>query len=141
MRNALDKVPLTTDKAFEGILKRIEEQEEGTKNTAYRALTWCYYALRPLRIFELCRFLAIEDELHERNTDRDDPSSIIDCCMSFITYNPGRIHQGQSTSEVRFIHPSVQRWFEREPQHQKLLCHAYLAETCLTYLTKRFATE
>ena len=61
--------------------------------------------------------------------------------MSFITYNPGRIHQGQSPSEVRFIHPSVQRWFQREPQHQKLLCHAYLAETCLTYLTKRFATE
>jgi hypothetical protein len=31
MRNALDKVPLTTDKAFEGILKRIEQQEEGTR--------------------------------------------------------------------------------------------------------------
>jgi len=40
----------------------------------------------------------------------------------------------QSTGGVRFIHPSVQRWFKGEPQNQKLLTHDYLAKTCLTYL-------
>jgi hypothetical protein len=129
IRNALETVPSTTDKAFEGILKRIELQEDGTANTAYRALTWCYHALYPLDIDELCDYLALQDEQHESNTDRDSPSSVVDCCMSFITYNPQHRHP-----QVSFIHPSVHRWFEREPQHQKLLSHAYLAETCLTYL-------
>jgi hypothetical protein len=47
--------------------------------------------------------------------------------MSFIAHDP-------STEELRFIHPSVQRWIDREPQRQKLLQHNYLAKTCLTYL-------
>ena len=130
LRNALETMPSTTDKAFEGILERIERQEPGTANTAFRALTWCYYASRPLNIIELCDYLAVEDEQPNENNDRDSLSSVIDCCMSFITYNPGELY-----SKVRFIHPSVQRWFEREPQHQNLLSHAYLAVTCLTYLT------
>lgn len=129
MRNALNMVPSTTDRAFEAILKRIEQQEEGTRNTAYRTLTWCYYASRPLWMVELCDFLAFEDELYERNTDRDDPYCVINCCMSFITGNAW----DRFDSEVRFIHPSVQRWSERQPQHHKLLSHAYLAETCLSF--------
>jgi len=44
--------------------------------------------------------------------------------MSFIAHDP-------STEELRFIHPSVQRWIDREPQRQKLLQHNYLAKTYL----------
>jgi hypothetical protein len=60
-----------------------------------------------------------EDEVSARE--------LVDCCLSFITHD-------LSTGKVHFIHPSVQRWFDNEPQRQKLLPPSYLAKTCLTYL-------
>jgi len=53
---------------------------------------------------------------------------IIDCCLSLITHE-------LTTGVVGFIHPSVRRWFDNEPQHLKLLSHSYIAKTCLAYLT------
>src|SRR5271170_3437665 len=59
LRNALETVLSTTNKAFEGILERIEQQEPGTANTAFRVMTWCHYASHPLDINELCDYLAV----------------------------------------------------------------------------------
>ena len=79
---------------------------------------------------EICVAVVIEDG-DNKPRDKEDINNIIDCCMSFVTHDP-------FTGYVRFIHLSVQRWFDSEPQQQKLLKHNYLAKTCLTYL-KLFA--
>jgi hypothetical protein len=127
MKAALNTIPSTTDAAFENILERIEQQEIGSKITALRALTWCYYARRPLQVAELCQALFVEDGDIAQRDNEISVGNIIDCCLSFTTHD-------LSTGEVRLIHPSVQRWFDHEPQHQKLLPHSYLAKSCLTYL-------
>ena len=127
MKAALGTIPSTTDAAFENILERIEQQELGSKITALRTLTWCYYARRPLRVDELCEALVVEDGDISHRDNEINAGSVVDCCLSFTTHD-------LSTDEFRLIHPSVQRWFDHEPQHQKLLPHSYLAKTCLTYL-------
>jgi hypothetical protein len=127
MREALNELPSTPDEAFENILRRIEEQERHSATTAIRTLTWCYYSRRPLKMDELCQALVVEDDHHSLKSNGKSATSIVDSCLSFVTHD-------QSTGEVRFIHPSVQRWFNREPQNQKLLARDYLAKTCLTYL-------
>ena len=76
---------------------------------------------------ELCQALAVEDGHHSPESNGQSATSIVDSCLSFVTHD-------QSTGEVRFIHPSVQRWFDREQHNQKLLTPDYLAKTCLTYL-------
>ena len=127
MREALNELPSTPDEAFENILRRIEQQEHRAATTAKRTLTWCYYSRRPLQMDELRQALVVEDTHRALKSSGKTATSIVDCCLSFITHD-------QSTGGVRFIHPSVQRWFKGEPQNQKLLTHDYLAKTCLTYL-------
>src|SRR5271154_5332688 len=127
MKAALGTIPSTTDAAFENILERIEQQELGSKVTALRALTWCYYARRPLRVAQICDALSVEDGDNAQRDNEISVGNIVDCCLSFTTHD-------LNTGEVRLIHPSVQRWFDHQPQHQKLFPQSYLAKTCLTYL-------
>jgi len=127
MRKALNELPSTPDEAFENILRRIEQQDHRAATTAKRTLTWCYYSRRPLKMDELCQALVVEDGHPSLESNGKSATSVVDSCLSFVTHD-------QSTGEVRFIHPSVQRWFKREPQNQKLLAPDYLAKTCLTYL-------
>jgi len=123
----LGKLPTTLDAAFGTILKRIEGQEIGSATTGLRTLTWVYYSRRPLFMKELCEALLVEDDDSNPRDDVISPITTIDCCLSLVTLS------GQ-TEEVCFIHPSVQRWLDDEPQHGKLLSECYLAKTCLTYL-------
>src|SRR5271154_4503669 len=127
MREALKTIPSTTDEAFDKILDRIEAHGPSSAKMALRTLTWCYYARRPLKMEELCEALVVEDGDHELRRNENSPTSIVKGCLSFITHD-------QSTGEVRFVHPSIQRWFKEERQNQKLLPPDYLAKTCLTYL-------
>jgi hypothetical protein len=127
MRAAMNTMPPTTDAAFENILKRIERQEHSSAIMAQRTLTWCYYARRPLQMDELRAALVVEDEDTELRDEAESASSIVDCCLSFIAHD-------LNTGEVRFIHPSVQRWLKDEPQRRILLQSCYLAKTCLKYL-------
>jgi hypothetical protein len=127
MREALKTLPTTTDEAFDTMLERIEARGPISAKNAFRTLTWCYYAQRPLQMEELREALAVQDGDKELQRNENSPTSNVECCLSFITHD-------QSTGEVRFAHPSVQRWFKEKRQNQKLLPHGYLAETCLTYL-------
>src|SRR5271170_2014954 len=126
MKAALTTIPKSTDAAFKNILERIEQQDTNTKKMAYRALTWCYYARRPLWMNELQAVIVVEEGDSEVR-EEENPTTIVDCCLSFIAYD-------SATGIVGFVHPSVQRWFADEPQKQSLLQCNYLAKTCLTYL-------
>ena len=126
MKAALTMIPKSTDAAFKNILERIEQQDTNTKRIAYRALTWCYYARRPLWMNELQAAIVVEEGDSEAR-DEENATTIVDCCLSFIAYD-------SATGIVGFVHPSVQRWFADEPQKQSLLQFNYLAKTCLTYL-------
>jgi hypothetical protein len=128
MKKALERMPTTIDDAFGNILERIgSSQGPDSARTALRTLTWVYRARRPLRMEELSEALVVEDGDHDPREDAINAVGIIDCCLSFITHD-------HTTGQVRFIHPSVERWFAKEPQHGKLYSECYLAKTCLTYL-------
>lgn len=125
MKAALTTIPKTTDAAFQNILNRIKKTRH-TATTARRALTWCYYTRRPLDMEELQVAIVVEDEDSEPR-EKENAGTIVDCCLSFIAHD-------STTGKVGFIHPSVQRWFDNDPQRRFLLPHNYLAKTCLVYL-------
>jgi Ankyrin repeats (3 copies)/Ankyrin repeat len=126
MKKALERMPTTIDDAFGVMLQRIETSlDPDSATTALRTLTWVYYARRPMVIAELREAVLIEDGDRDVREDIINDLTIMDCCLSFITYDHGT---------VRFIHPSVQRWLKEEPQNGKLLSECYLAKTCLTFL-------
>ena len=117
----------TLDEGFDKILTKIEEQEPNSAITALQTLTWLYYAQQPLLMTQLLEALEIGDNDRHLGAIENTAANIIDCSLSFVAHD-------QSTGDVRFIHPSVQRWFDCEPQHAKLLSQSYLANTCLTCL-------
>ena len=127
MREAMKELPSTLDDAYEDIFQKIEKQTLRSAVTAKRTLSWCYYSRRPLHVDELGHALVVEYDDCDLRGEGKSVTTILDCCLSFVTHD-------QYTGEVRFIHPSVQRWFDCEPQNQKLLGHEYLARVCLTYL-------
>jgi len=127
MREAMKELPSTLDDAYEHIFQMIEKQTPRSVLTAKRTLSWCYYSRRPLHVDELGQALVVEYDDRDLRSEGKSVTTIVDCCLSFVTHD-------QHTGEVRFIHPSVQRWFDCEPQNQKLLGHEYLARVCLTYL-------
>ena len=110
MREALNELPSTPDEAFENILRRIEQQDHCAAATAKRTLTWCYYSRRPLQMDELRQTLVVEDDHKSLKTKGKSATSIVDSCLSFVAHN-------QSTGEVRFIHPSVQRAVNRKTRN------------------------
>ena len=128
MERSFETMPQTIDDAFDKMLKRIEEQGPGSAAMGRRTLRWVYYARRPLRMEELRQALVVEEDDSSPKKNALDATSIIDCCMSFITCD--------ITGEVRFIHSSVRMWLDHNKhQHGKLLTECDLARTCLTYLS------
>jgi len=127
MQKLLKTMPSTIDEAFKTILKRIEQLEANSAATARQTLTWVYYAQRPLKMDELLEALSVEENDRDRKDNTNNAISVIDCCLSFVTHD-------EASGDVRFVHPSVQRWFDSEPQQKWLFPELYLAKICLTYL-------
>jgi hypothetical protein len=127
MRQALNTIPLTPEQAFKTILARIEEQGPGAATTAIRTLSWVYFARRPLEPEELREALVVEELDNELRDPDISINNILDCCLSFVMHDV-------SANRISFIHPSVQRWFDEEPQRATLLTENYFAKTCLRYL-------
>lgn len=125
MKKALETLPSTLHEAYDDIMRRIGEQETGSAETAKQTLTWVYYARRPLKMDQLREALAVEIGDRDRKENGNSGTAVIDCCLSFVTYE-------KSTGIVRFLHPSVPRWLGNH--NEKLLSEGSLAMTCLSYL-------
>jgi ankyrin repeat protein len=125
MRKVLETLQPTLHETYDNIMRRIEKQAGGTAETAKKTLTWVYHARRPLEMDELREALAFEIGDRDRKENGNSATAIIDCCLSFVTYE-------KSTGIVRFLHPSVPRWLKS--QNEKLLPEWSLAMTCLNYL-------
>ena len=54
---------------------------------------------------ELREALAFEIGDRDRKENGNSATAIIDCCLSFVTYE-------KSTGIVRFLYPSVPRWLK-----------------------------
>jgi len=103
---------------------------------ARRALSWVYFAKRPLRMEELQEALAVNliwdiEEADEdcRDLDRDDiekPQTIIESCGSLISWD-------RSTDVVGFSHYTVSEFFAAHVDGN-IESETYIARTCLTYL-------
>jgi len=116
-------------------MKRIKSDSSGYE-IAKRALSWIFYAKRPLHMVELREAIAvhpiydIEMGKHNcRDMDEDnltDEPVILECCGSFILWD-------RMTDNVGFSHYTVSEFFNVyadgniEPE-------LYVARACLTYL-------
>ena len=135
VREALTKLPPTLDKTYEGLLQRIDVEED--KILAREILEILTFSFRPLRLQEVCEMLQITPGLRALDESKclADPVDILSICGSLLTYQ-------KDSSFVALAHHSVKAYLTSELQGKNAYfrlipyqAHKSLAIKCLTYLS------
>ena len=134
VREALTKLPPTLDKTYEGLLQRINVEED--KNLAREILEILAFTLRPLKLHEVHEILQITPGLQALDESKSlaDPLDILSICGSLLSYQ-------KETEIVTLAHHSVKAYLTSDLQGKNeyfLLrpsnAHRNLAIKCLTYM-------
>lgn len=134
IREALTRLPPTLDKTYEGLLQRIDDEED--KVLAREILGILAFTFRPLRLREVCEALQITPGLKTLDESKclADPIDILSICGSLLTYS-------EETGVVTLAHHSVKAYLTSDLQGKNAFfrlfpesAHKNLARKCLTYL-------
>jgi hypothetical protein len=130
-------LPQELNAAYEGEMARLKRSGEVDFEIAKRALSWIYWAKRPLTMCELQEAIAVVpikdiETYNEESRDLDpksitDPELILDCCGSLILWDHG-------TDIVGFSHYTVSEFLAVKPDGN-IKSELYVARACLTYLS------
>ena len=129
VRKNLNALPTGVYATYEDTIERIEEQPEGDCQLAKRALSYLFYARRPLNVEELRHALAVEAEDTELDETAFPETEII------LNSSAGLIRVDEKSGTARLVHYTLQEYLERN--RGKLLPdpEVELASACLTYLS------
>jgi len=126
----LEKLPKGSDAldlAYKEAMQRIQGQEPGLVELAWRVLSWITCAMRPLTAIELQHALAIEagdSELGEDNLQ--DLDEIISRCAGLVTID-------EESNIIRLVHYTTQEYFEQMQTSLFPDAQEDIAVTCITY--------
>ena len=115
--------------AYEKAIRRIQGQEIGFAELAWRVLSWITCAKRPLTSTELQRALAIEagdTELGEDNLQ--DIEEIVSLCAGLVTID-------EEGDIIRLVHYTPQEYFEKIQSSSFPDAQKDIAVVCITYLS------
>ena len=128
LRHALQHLPKNFDQIYEDAWSRISDQKQNLKVMAERAICWLCFAVRRLKVQELCHALAIEPGAAWFNDERLSAiEDVIKACKGLVAIN-------KQSQIVRFIHPTAMQFFERHQIKFFPEVQAKLTGLCLTYL-------
>ncbi|KAJ6574297.1 hypothetical protein B0H19DRAFT_985951, partial [Mycena capillaripes] len=104
VRDALQTLPNTLNDSYDEAMKRITQQNEESRSTAYSTLTWVANAKRPLTALELQTALAIEPGTKALDKDNMlDIDIILSVCAGLIIID-------EQVSVVRLVHYTTQEY-------------------------------
>ena len=134
-KKALASLPQILNGAYEIEMMRIKRNAKYYE-VAKGALSWVYFAKRPLHMMELCEALAVQSIEDNQDADGDGidldpgnlekPDFILDSCRSLILWD-------RTIDVIRFSHYMVSDFF-KENAAENIESELYIAQTCLTYL-------
>ena len=112
---------------YDGMLSRVQAQDEIKVKIGIAALMWVSHSERPLRVAELSHALAVE--VGSADLDPENVPSmgtLLNCCQGLVVVD-------EEASTVRLIHSTLQEYLST---CRDLFdgAHSTIAETCLTYL-------
>lgn len=117
------------DHAYNETVSRIERQGANSSGLAKKTIGWIINAKRSLKIAELEHALAIELE-----TSEFDETNITDA-EQLTSYCCGLVLVDEQTTEVKLVHYTTQKYFERtlKSWYPEILDH--ITDSCLTYVS------
>ena len=115
--------------AYEGAMKRINEQQHGFKTLATQALLWVTCGRRPLKTTELQHALATK--VGEPALDEGDfpqMADIVSACAGLVTVD-------EDSGIIRLVHYTTQEYFERTQTRWFPEAETEIATVCVAYLS------
>ncbi|KAF8421809.1 hypothetical protein EV426DRAFT_565087, partial [Tirmania nivea] len=126
-RKALETLPTELYDTFGGAIKRIQ-QSRGQAELGMKVLLWLHLAYRPLKLEELRHALAVERDNSYFDVDNiPSRKQILDCCLGLVLID-------EETMTVRFVHYSLEEYFQLHSSVYFPDGYSNAAETCLIYL-------
>jgi len=111
----LDKLPPNLDATYLRILQQMNAQARPMRNLAIRALTWVFYADRPLSVEEFIEAIAIDSTVDPASWRRYSKESIIESCFQLLQLQHVHIYGYNDYEIVRPIHYSVKEFLTANP--------------------------
>jgi len=127
-RKALLALPAQLYDAYKVTVSRIQEQPKSTRGLAMALLMWTFLATRLMTVKEIQHALAVK--LGDEEFDMDDVASerkILGSCLGLVIID-------QETATIRFVHYSLQEFFQKHKEEFFPEGHNSIARICLTYI-------
>ena len=134
-KQALQNLPNSPDEAYDLIVARICEAGSHSKLIAFRALSWIFYAKRPLTFRELREAIFLKPGQKDLDPACSDfhPTELVRACKSLVLHEEG-------SGVVRFVHETVQAYIAMRikldtelVKNSNFLSQVDIAMDCLTY--------
>ena len=119
----------TLPQVYDGVMARIQDQTDYSRNQALTVLAWLFFARATLSPLELQHALAIEP--HADVFDEDNISDI----ESLISVCKGLVSVDQESEVVRLSHYTIQGYFEQSSRPYLEHGEKMIATACLRYLS------
>ncbi|KAF8421801.1 hypothetical protein EV426DRAFT_671737, partial [Tirmania nivea] len=127
-RKALGTLPTKLHHTFGGVIKRIQ-QSGGFAELGMKVLMWLHLAYQPLKLKELQHALAVErDDSYFDMDNIPSRKQILDCCLGLVLID-------EETMTVRFVHYSLEEYFQKHSSEYFPDGYSDAAETGLIYLS------
>lgn len=128
IKSALSSLPHDLHEIYKAMFKRIEEQNQFSRDLAFKALGWVNHAHRPLTALELQHALAVETGKGSLDVENlVDIEELISVCGGFLAVTA-------ESKLITFIHTTAEESFRDHRETGMAIGEAAIASTCLTYL-------
>ncbi|KAH7111654.1 ankyrin repeat-containing domain protein [Dactylonectria estremocensis] len=128
VRSSLDSLVGDMEAFYKKALQRIEDQQDDDRHLARKALSFVFYAKRPLKLDELFHALSIEPG------DIDFDKTAFTETHILLSATAGLLLVDEQTNDARLVHLTLHEYLEKHQSHL-LEPESDFATTCLTYLS------
>ncbi|KAM5357250.1 hypothetical protein ACJZ2D_016458 [Fusarium nematophilum] len=128
VRSSLDSLVGDMEAFYEKALQRIGDQQDDDRHLARKALSYVFYAKRPLKLDELLHALSIEPE------DIGFDETALTVTHILLSVTAGLLQVDEQTNDTRLVHLTLHEYLEKHQSHL-LEPESDFARTCLTYLS------
>ncbi len=128
IKSTLSSLPLNLHDIYETMFRRLEEQDQFSRDLAFKAFTWLSYAQRPMTALELQHALAVE-----AGKGSLDVENLVDI-EELISVCGGLVAVTAESNIIAFIHTTAGKYFRDQRDIRLANGQLTIASTCLTYL-------
>ncbi|KAJ7885709.1 hypothetical protein B0H14DRAFT_3734784, partial [Mycena olivaceomarginata] len=132
VQDALANLSSDLDGAYDGIVKRINQQSENDRQLAWRTLSWVFNAKIPLQPSQLREALAVNPEAPSLNPHRQTDMDIISSVCA------GLIMVSEADNKVRLIHYTTQMYLQSVQSTIFPYAQRTITLVCMTYMHLTF---